>query len=167
MSTTQFREVINAPSEAVWEVLFNQYGDIHKHNPTMVASEYIGDASKGALNISRRCMFDDKLYVDEKITEVVDQKSFKVEVYDHNLPMLKDMAATYELSQMAADKTEVIMTSMVSTSPGFMVFLMKGQLGKGLKKHLFGLKYYLETGETVNEGNYTEIFKDYSQKQKQ
>jgi predicted nucleic acid-binding Zn finger protein len=38
---------------------------------------------------------------------------------------------------------------------------MKGQLGKGLNKHLFGLKYYIETGKTVNLDNYSEVFKNY------
>jgi hypothetical protein len=38
---------------------------------------------------------------------------------------------------------------------------MKGQLGKGLKKHLFGLKYYLETGKIANKDNYSEIYKTY------
>ncbi len=60
------------------------------------------------------------------------------------------MSAIYELSSVGTDGTEVKMTSIVSTSPGFMIYLMKGQLGKGQKKHLFGLKYYLETGKTVN-----------------
>lgn len=71
------------------------------------------------------------------------------------------MSAVYELSSIEAGKTEVKMTSYVSTSPGFMIYLMKGQLGKGLEKHLFGLKYYLETGKTVNSDNYAKVFKSY------
>ena len=161
MKKSEFKEVINASVEKIWEVLFNQYGDIHIHNPTMPTSNYIGNATKGELNCSRHCKFDDKLFLEEKITEVNENKSFKVVAYEHNLPFLKEMSAIYELSSIGADKTEVKMTSFVSTSPGFMIYLMKGQLGKGLIKHLFGLKYYLETGETVNKDNYSEIFKNY------
>jgi len=73
------------------------------------------------------------------------------------------MAAIYELTALITDKTEVKMISMVSTSPSFMIYLMKGQLGKGLKQHLFGMKYYLETGKTVNKDNYSEVFKNYNQ----
>ena len=161
MKKSEFKEVINASVEKIWEVLFNQYGDIHIHNPTMTTSNYIDHVTKGELNCSRHCMFDDKLFVDEKITEVNENKSFKVEAYKHNLPFLKEMSAIYELSSIETDKTEVKMTSFVSTSPGFMIYLMKGQLGKGLIKHLFGLKYYLETGKFVNKDNYSKICKNY------
>ena len=161
MKKTEFKEVINASIEKTWEVLFNQYGDIHIHNPTMPTSKYIDNATKGELNCSRHVTFDDKLFLEETITEVNENKSFKVEAYKHNLPFLKDMSAIYELSSIGTDKTEVKMTSIVSTSPSFMIYLMKGQLGKGLKKHLFGLKYYLETGKTVNKDNYSEIFKNH------
>ncbi len=156
-----FKEVINSSIEGTWEVLFNQYGDIHIHNPGMPTSNYIDNATKGALNCSRHCMFDNKLFVDEQITKVDENKSFKVEVFNHNLPFLKNMSAIYELSNIGTDKTEVKMTSYNSTSPSFMIYLIKGQLAKGLKKHLFGLKYYLETGKTINKKNYSEIFKNY------
>jgi len=161
MNKSEFREIVNVSKEKTWEVLFNQYGDIHIHNPSMPTSNYIGTVVKGELNCKRLCKFDDKLYLEEKITEVNDNNSFKVVAYEHNLPFLKDMSATYELTSIGNDKTEIKMTSFASTSPSFMIYLMKGQLGKGLTKHLFGLKYYLETGKTVNKDNYSEIFKNY------
>lgn len=163
IAKSEFKEVINSSIENTWEILFNQYGDIHIHNPGMPTSNYIDNATKGTLNCSRHCMFDDKLFVDEKITEVDEYKSFKVEVFNHNLPFLKDMYAIYELFSIGTNKTEVKMTSYNSTSPNFVIYLIKGQLAKGLKKHLFGLKYYLETGKTVNKDNYSEIYKNYRQ----
>ncbi len=161
MNKSEFREVINASKEKTWEVLFNQYGDIHIHNPTMISSNYMHNASKGELNCVRRCQFDEKLSLEEKITEVTENDSFTVTATKHNLPMIKEMSATYELSSIGNEKTEVKMTSFVSFSPGFMKYLMRGQLGKGLVKHLFGLKYYVETGKTVNKDNYVEVFKNY------
>jgi len=161
MSKSEFTEVINASKEKTWEILFKQYGDIHIHNPSMPSSNYIGTATKGELNSARLCKFDDKLFVEEKITNVNENNSFKVDVYEHNLPFLKEMSALYELTSINHNQTEVKMTSFASTSPSFMIYLMKGQLGKGLTKHLFGLKYYIETGKTVNKDNYSEIFKSY------
>jgi len=161
MSKSDFKQVINASKEKTWEVLFNQYGTIHIHNPGMPASRYIGNATKGGLNVSRHVTFDDKLFLEEKITKVNENNSFKVEAYKHNLPLLKKMSAIYELTSIEQNKTEVKMTSFATTSPSFMIYLMKGQLGKGLKQHLFGLKYYIETGETVNKNNYSSIFKSY------
>jgi len=161
MSKSEFREVINASKEKTWEVLFNQYGDIHIHNPGMPTSKYIGNSTKGELNCSRHVTFNDKLFLEETITEVNDTNSFKVVANNHNLPLMKEMSAIYELKSIGNNKTEVKMTSIATTSPGFMMFLVKGQLGKGLKKHLFGLKYYLETGKTVNMDNYSEVYKSY------
>ncbi|MFT5818893.1 MAG: hypothetical protein ACI8ZM_000114 [Crocinitomix sp.] len=161
MSKTEFKQIINVSKERTWEVLFSQYGDIHIHNPGMPISKYVGNSTKGELNAKRYCTFNDKLNLEEKITEVDELKSFKVVVYEHNLPFMKEMSAIYELSSIGDDKTELKMTSIVSTSPSFMIYMMKGQLGKGLIKHLFGLKYYLETGKIVNNDDYLKTFKSY------
>lgn len=161
MNKSEFREVVNASIEKTWEVLFNQYGDVHIHNPTMQSSNYMHNASKGELNCLRHCQFDDKLFLEEKITEVDENKSFTIVVTKHNLPLVKEMSATYELSSIGNNVTEIKMTSVNSSFPGFMIYLMRGQMGKSLVKHLFGLKYYLETGKTVNKDNYSEVFKNY------
>ena len=41
MNQSEFKEVINASKEEVWEVLFSQYGDIHIHNPSMEPSNFV------------------------------------------------------------------------------------------------------------------------------
>lgn len=161
MKKSEFTEVINASKEKTWDVLFNQYGDIHVHNPGMIASNYIGNATKGELNCVRHCQFNEKLSLEEVITEVEENNSFRVVVTNHNLPLLKQMSATYELTAIGTGKTEVKMTSYNATSPGFMIHLVKGLMAKALRKHLFGLKYYIETGKTVNAKNYASVFKNY------
>lgn len=161
MNKTEFKEVVNASKEKVWEVLFNQYGDIHVHNPTMKSSNYMHNATKGELNCVRHCKFTDKLNLDEKITKVNENDSFTVVVTKHNLPFVKEMSATYELASIGDEMTEIRMTSLNSFSPGFMKYLMKGQMSKSIVKHLFGMKYYLETGKTVDKGNYSEVVKNY------
>jgi len=161
MTRSEFKETINAPKEKVWEILFNQYGDIQIHNPTMKSSHYLHNATEGDLDCVRHCKFDDKLYVEEKIAGLSKNDNFNVVVTKHNLPFVKEMSASYELTAIEDEVTEVRMTSFVSTSPGFMVYLMKGQMGKSLLKHLFGLKYYIETGNTVDKRNYSETFSNY------
>ena len=161
MSKSEFRQIINASKEKTWDVLFKQYGDIHIHNPGMPTSKYLGNSTQGELNCSRHVTFNDKLFLEETITEVNGTNSFKVEAYKHNLPMMKSMSATYELKEISENKTEVIMTSDATSSPGLMMFLMKGQLGKGLKMHLFGMKYYIETGKIVTKDNYKELINQY------
>jgi hypothetical protein len=161
MNKSEYKEVINASIDQVWDVLFTQYGDIHVHNPTMMSSNYIGDATHGELNCVRHCQFNEKLFLDEQISQMVEKSSFTVTVTDHNLPFVREMSATYLLSAIADDVTEVKMTSLTSFSPRFMKYPMRGQMGKSLVKHLFGLKYYIETGKMVNDDNYSETLKSY------
>ncbi|MBD0403499.1 hypothetical protein [Flammeovirga sp. EKP202] len=161
MNTSEQILTVNASKEQVWDVLFNQYGDIHIHNPTMQSSNYLNNSQKGALDVVRHCMFDDKLFVDEKITAYEEYESVKVEVIKHNLPMLKHLSATYELKALDKNKTELRMVSKNSASPSFMIHLMKGQLRKSVGKHLFGMKYFIETGNIVDMKNYKETYKNY------
>ncbi|MCE7995214.1 MAG: hypothetical protein HEP71_24765 [Roseivirga sp.] len=161
MSKSEFTEVINASKEKVWEVLFYQYGDIHVHNPGMIASHYMNNGTKGELNSKRHVNFSEKLWLDETITEVEEFKRVKIVADDHNLPMMRDMSATYELKAIGNDKTELKMTSVATSSPGFMMYLMKGQLAKGLVQHLFGMKYYIETGKTLSKEKFSEVYKNY------
>tara|TARA_B100000809_G_C15094100_1_gene514327 strand:- start:205 stop:693 length:489 start_codon:yes stop_codon:yes gene_type:complete len=161
MNSSEFNITINASPQKVWEVLFNQYGDIHNHNPTMQSSNYMNESAKGDLNVVRHCQFTDKLYVEEKITEAHEYKTLAIVVTNHNLPLVKEMSATYKLTSIGKERTEVKMTSFNSFSPSFMKYLMKGQMGKSIGMHLFGLKYYIETGKTVTKKNYSTIFKNY------
>lgn len=87
-------------------------------------------------------------------------------VNKHNFPFVKEMPASYELTAISDEITEVKMTSFVSTSSAFMVYLIKGQMGKSLIKHLFGLKFYIETGKTVEKHNYSKIFSNYQPSKK-
>ncbi|MFT5823258.1 MAG: hypothetical protein ACI8ZM_004519 [Crocinitomix sp.] len=162
MNKSVFKEVINASKEKTWDVLFNQYGHIQTHNPTMSSSNYMNKATQGELNCVRHTEFGPKYFIDEKISAASENKNMTVVVTNHNLPMVKKMSATYELSSLENGATELKMTSTSTFFPGFMKYLMRGQMGNSLLKHLFGMKYYIETGKTVDEGNYDKIFKEYA-----
>jgi len=161
MNKSEFKEVINAPKSEVWDVLFNQYGEIHVHNPSMVSSNYLNSSVKGELGTVRHCKFNDKLFVDEKITDVNEGNSFTIKVTNHNLPFVNEMVATYELTSLGENVTELKMISLKSFSPSFMKYLMEGQMGSPLVKHLFGLKYFVETGKTVAMKEYKQVFSEY------
>lgn len=114
-------------------------------------------AQQGELGCMRHTKFSDKLFLDEKIEEFEEHQSLTVVATEHNLPFLRKMSATYELSDRGDGTTELKMTSYASTFPRFMIYLMRGQLGASLRKHLFGMRYYIETGKTVSMENYDEV----------
>jgi len=159
MNTSEFKEIINATVEETWEVLFNQYGSIHLHNPGMVDSGYLNGCTKGELGCVRFCRFNDKLSLEETITEVDVNKSFTVVVTKHNLPLLKDRSTKYELTPLKNGKTEVKMISNTSTSNGSKMYSVKDKMAKAFKNHLFGLKYFIETSKIINTDNYAEFIK--------
>jgi len=165
MNKSEFKKVINASKAKTWDVLFNQYGDIHIHNPTMQSSNYMNGATKAEAGSVRHCQFTYKLFIDEKITHVKEvdalTSTFTIVVTKHNLPFVKEMSATYELTSLEEDVTELKMTSFNSFSPSFMKYLMGGQMRSSLLKHLFGFKYFVETGKTVSMKDYSEVFSDY------
>lgn len=162
MNQSELNETVNASPADVWEVLFGQYGDIHVHNPTMQASSYLNGASRGAMDVVRHCDFTDKLWLDEQIVEFDEGKSVRIVVLDHNLPFVNDMSATYELIPIAEDVTRIKMVSSNSFSPGFVKYVMRGQMRKNVAKHLFGMKYYIETGKIVGKDNYSQIRRSYT-----
>lgn len=162
LNKSEFREVIRASRDEVWEVLVSQYGDIHVHNPTMQSSHNMEGAPEGEVGCVRHTQFSDKLFLDERIAEIDGHRSVSIVATEHNLPFLRDMRATYELSELEEGVTELKMTSYASTSPGFMIVLMRGQLGRSLAKHLFGMKFYIETGKTVDKDNYDAVFRAYA-----
>lgn len=161
LNKSEFVEVIKASREQVWKVLFSEYGDIHVHNPTMQASNYMNGAEQGELGCVRHTEFSDKLYLDEEIADFDDQRSLTVVATEHNLPFMRKMSATYELADLGDGTTELKMTSYASTFPGFMIYLMRGRLGASLRQHLFGMRYYIETGKTVRLEDYDEVHEGY------
>ena len=106
MNKTVFEDVIYASKAKAWDVLFNQYGEIHIHNPTMQSSNYMNGASKGELGCVRHCQFSDKLFLDEKIVDVKDGEAITIVVEKHNLPFVKEMKATYELTSISENETK-------------------------------------------------------------
>ena len=162
MNRTEFNEVIHASKDRVWDVLFHQYGNIHIHNPTMVTSNYMNGSTKGELHSVRHCKFSEKLFLDEKIVAVDGSESFEIEVVAHNLPFVNKMSAIYEVTETGPNQTALKMTSFNSFSPSFMKFMMRGQMAKSLRKHLFGLKLYAETGEIVTADNYSTLHKKHA-----
>lgn len=163
MKTIVFEEVINVSKSKTWDVLFNRFGDVALHNPNLENSNFLNDSKTGGLDCERHCSLDAKTYVKEKITDIQGNDRFAFVVTDSNLPMVKEMKGDYQVIELAPDKTKVIFTMNIATSPSFMIYVMKGKMKKILQKSLIGMKYYLETGVTVQKDLFSIVFKTYQQ----
>ena len=144
---------INAPKEKVWEVL-SDFGGIYRWNPGVRHSYSTSDSKNGTL-ATRRCELlkgDD--YLDERILEWLDGERFKVEIYETNLPLHRNVV---EFSIEAADGGTV-----VSVAPDYVLkygllgrlinqIVVRRKFKQGMEDLLTGLKYHIETGELVGD----------------
>lgn len=149
--STQIR--INATKEEVWEVLAD-FGGIYRWNPGVRHSYSTSESNHGLL-ATRHCELlkgDD--YLDENILEWRDGESFKVNIYETNLPLHRNVV---EFS-IESDGGGTIVT----VAPEYVLkFGLLGRLmnqivvgrkfKEGMKDLLAGLKYHIETGELVGD----------------
>ena len=161
LKSLSLAQTIEVSKSKAWDVLFTQFGNVHTHNPNLEGSHFIKDYNQGRLGCERRCNIDSKTFLEEKITKVNDLNSFELTVTNSNFPMVEEMKAKYNIHELSENRSKVVMTLFMSTSPAFMVYLMKGQMKKLIRKYLIGLKYYLETGREVSKSNFNSVFKEY------
>ena len=151
---------VNSSKEEVWDLVFNRFGEVNVFNPLIEGSHHTS-GKKGEVGVERVCHLDAKNSVREKITAARGNDSFDIDIIEGGLPMMKTMKGTFELKEIDTRKTRVIFTMKFNTKPAFMAIMMKGMMKKMLKKMLIGLKYHLETGDTVTKANISGIVKDF------
>lgn len=158
MKSIEVTQVLNATKEKIWNALFNDYGDIHLHNPGIIKSHNLNDATKGALGCSRHCEFEGGMFIDEEITEVNENENFTVKVTNSSYPpAIKEWFSIYQINALGDDKTEVKMTLNILTDPEEMAEGMVEQMKEPLGFYLLGLGYHLETGTAVTMANFPSI----------
>lgn len=155
---------VNASNAKVWDALYTRFGETYLFNPNITGSHFTtGD--EGAVGCERECQLDSKTFVRERITKAEDQKSFTVNIYDGNMPMVDEVEVDFILKPINPNKTKVILSGRFTTKPAFMATIMKGPFTKKFKAILIGLKYFLETGKTVSKDTYKPVFKQFKQLQ--
>ncbi len=161
MSEIKLEITVNASKDDVWDVLFNQYGNVNNFNPVITSSHHTSD-KRAEIGCERKCEMPGGKYVNEKITSVTEGQHFDF-VVTGNIPMVKQMNNSYGVTPIADKRTLVKFTADVQTSPSFMVYMMKPMIKGMLNKMMVGLKYYLETGEKVDNDRINEIVAQYKQ----
>jgi hypothetical protein len=148
-----------ANQEAVWDLLFNRFGEVNVFNPLIEGShQTIG--VPGEVGCERQCDLDAKNSVHERIVAARGHHSFDIDIIKGGLPMMDIMKGTFDLESVSTHNTKVSFTMNFSTKPAFMAIMMKGMMGKMLSKMLVGLKYHLETGKFVTKENISGILKE-------
>lgn len=157
---------INTSKERVWEILFTRFGETHIYNPNLEGSHFVS-SSKGEVGCERQCDFDAKTKVIERIVKSEELKSFSIDIVGGNMPFMDKGLVDVELLETNPNQTKVVFTMNFVSKPAFMGLMMKGMMKKKLTDVLIGLKYYLETGNTVSKRTYKPVYNAYKQLREQ
>jgi len=149
--STQIR--INATKDQVWEVL-SDFGGIYRWNPGVRHSYSTSGTNQGLL-ATRRCeLGSGKDFLDERILEWREGESFKVDIYETNLPLHRNIVEfSIEVDGSGAVVTVAPDYALKFGPLGWLLntIAVRRQFKKGMEELLAGLKYHIETGETVED----------------
>ncbi|MDN5213502.1 SRPBCC family protein [Fulvivirgaceae bacterium BMA12] len=154
MKTLTKKIEVDVSKEEVWEVLFNQFGQVSRFNPLIKGSAHLSGAA-GEVGATRSCDLNTGGTIKEEIISAEPMTRFEFEIIEGSMPMVKKMFAAYSLRPLADTRTEVTFIVKFMASPSFMGGIVKMMMGRMFLKMLASLKDYLEIGIEVNQGNHT------------
>ena len=144
---------IDAPREKVWEVL-SDLGGIYKWNPGVSHSRSTSESSGGE-GATRHCdLASPKGYLEERAFDWREGEGFKIDVYESNLPIKRNVVEFTVRSVEDGTIVSVAPDYELKFGPigALLDRLVAGrQLRKGMDNLLVGLKYHVETGELVGD----------------
>lgn len=144
---------IDAPREKVWEVLAD-LGGIYKWNPGVSHSRSTSE-SGGGEGATRHCdLVSPKGYLEERAFDWREGEGFKIDVYESNLPIKRNVVEFALRSDEDGTIVSVAPDYELKFGPigALLDRLVAGRkLRKGMDNLLAGLKYHVETGELVGD----------------
>lgn len=146
---------VDAPTEKVWEVLAD-LGSIYKWNPGVAHSHSTSDAPGGE-GATRHCDIQNgkiKMgYLEERAFNWCEGEGYTIDIYASTMPM-KSSIVGFDI-RPDGDGTIVTVTPEYNMKFGPLGLIMDTLMGrrmfkKGMRGLLAGLKYHVETSETIN-----------------
>ena len=146
---------IQASKEQVWAVLAD-IGSIYKWNPGVSKSHTISDRTQGE-GAQRHCDLVKKGdYLKERALDWREGEGFKIDVYETNLPLKRNVVTFSLEADGDGDGTIVTVSPDYELKFGpagvLMDMLFVGrQVRRGMADLVAGLKYHIETGQLVGD----------------
>ena len=151
---------IHQNKDQVWKTLVDDFQDIQKFHPLLEGSHGLND--EVGVGCERQCDLDAKgNFVQERITEIRDNRSFDIDIFHGGLPGITSLKATVEVDEKAKGNTQVKFHMFFQPKLAIMGGIMSMMLKKKFFDVLIGLKYYSETGNEVNKQNFPAIKEDF------
>ena len=144
---------IDAPSEAVWEVLADLEG-ISRWNPGVADSRLTSERVSGE-GATRHCdLQNPRGYLEERAFDWHDHEGYSIDVTASNFPLKRNVVEFSIHPESDGTRAIVMVDYVLKYGPiGALVdvFMVRRQYRRGFNNLLSGLKYHIETGEIVGD----------------
>jgi uncharacterized protein YndB with AHSA1/START domain len=153
MSKVSTSVYIDAPSEAVWEVLAD-LGGISRWNPGVAQSRVTSERADGE-GATRHCdLQNPRGYLEERAFNWRDGEGYSIDVTKSNFPIKRNVVDFSIHPESDGTRAIVSVDYELRYGPiGVLAdaLLVRRQYRRGFNDLLAGLKYYVETGEVVDD----------------
>lgn len=158
--------IVNKAAAEVWKTLYSDYGNVALFHPSIASSSFTNGDKKGYKGAQRQCNIGEKKYIKESIIEVENGERFVVKLDEAEGVPFDQAYAVYELSLITENQTKVTQTSYFRTKPAMIGKMMKRKMDEDLAGVIIGLKFFMESEQTVNADNFKSIRQVYNEMEK-
>jgi uncharacterized protein YndB with AHSA1/START domain len=153
MSRVTASVYIDAPSEAVWEVLAD-LGGISRWNPGVAESRLTSEQANGE-GATRHCdLQNPRGYLEERAFNWRDHEGYSIDVTASNFPLKRSVVEFSIHPESDGTRAIVMVDYALKYGPlGVLAdaLLVRRKYRRGFDNLLAGLKYHIETGEVVGD----------------
>ena len=148
--------IINLPVDRAWEIL-SDYSNVHHIHPLVKTVDQITPDKDRGVGAVRQCnMYDGHKAVEKIIEWDEENRSYKVELIDTDMPM-KSVIASLAVEDAGAGKTKLVAKMQVKAKYGVLgkameYLVMKPQLGGAVGNLFAGVEEYSKTGRDIQKG---------------
>lgn len=142
----KYQVQVDVSCAEAWNALA-MYGDVGTFNAALMSSYSLNPDMEFGIGSERFCQIDRKVSVKERIIRYEDGEKYSYDVYEwENFP-LKKMINTFGVSTDDKGNTVIYQESEFRLKPGFLSYVMKRVLRKGMRDALLSYKNFMETGD--------------------
>jgi len=155
MSEITISRAVSHSVANVWAAL-DDFSGIHRWSAGVETSPTNPGTPSRGVGAERNCHLYDGNHIQERITQVIDQRRLAIEVFDTSMP-LKSADAAFDIEPTSDGGTSLTMTFHYVVKFGLLGKAMDGlmirrKMTASLNNLLAALDEHLRTGETIDKG---------------
>ena len=155
---------IDAPTENVWRVVAEDFGEVHKSHPVATYSQYL-EGHQAEIGVKRIMYMSEnrKKYFVDKLARWESGKHLTIEVVEKKgFPIRPAYTwVNMDLDPLPGNRSRLKLRFNYLTRPAFLKGMAKGSLKKNFKEYAWAIDHHVRTGEEITSDNWKNIRKHY------